>query len=86
MARAMRLTVITEGVEEWSSALAIRNLGCDFAQGYLFSPPVDLAGALALARRGGVDLGPMPLSEGRVGPVGDHNPALEPAVSAVRRT
>jgi diguanylate cyclase (GGDEF)-like protein len=58
MARAMQLTVVTEGVEDWECARAVRGLGCDLAQGYLFSRPVDLAGALALAA-GHVDLTPM---------------------------
>jgi diguanylate cyclase (GGDEF)-like protein len=56
MARAMRLTVITEGVEDWPGALAVRDLGCDLAQGYLFSRPVALSAAVTLARAGRVDL------------------------------
>ncbi len=56
MARAMHLTVTTEGVEKWESAEAVRDLGCDFAQGYLFGVPVDLPGALEIAGRGRIDL------------------------------
>ena len=56
MARAMHLTVITEGVEEWPAAVAVRELGCDLAQGYLFSRPVTLQTAIALAAAGRVDL------------------------------
>jgi diguanylate cyclase (GGDEF)-like protein len=59
MARAMHLTVITEGVEEWDSAIAVRDLDCDLAQGYLFSRPVDLAAACELAAVGVVDMTPM---------------------------
>jgi EAL domain-containing protein (putative c-di-GMP-specific phosphodiesterase class I) len=56
MARAMRLTVVTEGVEDWHSAVAVRDLGCDLAQGYLFSRPVELPAAVALAQAGRVDI------------------------------
>ena len=56
MARAMRLTVITEGVEDWAGAVAVRELGCDLAQGYLFSRPVTLQQAVSLAAAGRVDL------------------------------
>ena len=59
MARAMRLTVITEGVEEWDSAIALRDLHCDLAQGYVFSRPVPLDEALELAERGSMDMSAM---------------------------
>ncbi len=39
MARALRLTTIAEGVEEVGQLQAARRLGCDLAQGYLFSSP-----------------------------------------------
>ena len=85
MARAMRLTVVTEGVEDWPSAIAVRDLGSDLAQGYLFSRPVDLAAALGLARVGRVDLGPMtcpvPGASGRQGAQGS-----EPAAASVLAT
>ncbi len=61
MARAMDLTVITEGVEDWNSAVSLRDLRCDFAQGYVFSRPVDLDAALELARRGAIDVSEMAL-------------------------
>jgi diguanylate cyclase (GGDEF)-like protein len=59
MARAMRLTVVTEGVEEWDSARALRDLKCDLAQGYVFSRPVPLDEALALAEMGTIDMSAM---------------------------
>lgn len=52
MAHAMNLSVIAEGVEDWDSADAVRDLGCDFAQGYLFSRPLSLAAAADLAAVG----------------------------------
>ncbi len=63
MARAMQLTVVTEGVEDWECALAVRRLGSDLAQGYLFSRPVNLQSAIAMAG-GRVDLTPMNEREG----------------------
>ncbi len=59
MARAMDLTVITEGVEEWHSAAAVRDLKCDFAQGYVFSRPVPLDTAIGLAHDGFIDVSAM---------------------------
>lgn len=59
MARAMRLTVITEGVEEWDSAIALRDLHCDLAQGYVFSRPLPLDEALELAEQGSMDMSAM---------------------------
>ena len=59
MARAMDLSVVTEGVEDWQSAIAVRDLGCDLAQGYVFSRPVHLGAALALAESGWIDVSEM---------------------------
>ena len=59
MARAMHLSVITEGVEDWHSAVAVRDLGCDLAQGYVFSRPLHLGGALRLAEAGVIDVSAM---------------------------
>ncbi|MGD9955357.1 MAG: putative bifunctional diguanylate cyclase/phosphodiesterase [Candidatus Nanopelagicales bacterium] len=56
MAHAMNLSVIAEGVEDWDSADAVRDLGCDFAQGYLFSRPLPLADAAELAAVGSFDM------------------------------
>lgn len=59
MANALSLDVVVEGVEDWSSARAMRDLGCQYGQGYLFSRPVPLVEALELARAGAVDVAPM---------------------------
>ncbi len=59
MARAMDLTVVAEGVEDWSSAVALRDLHCELAQGFVFSRPVDLEAALRLASAGAIDIAAM---------------------------
>jgi diguanylate cyclase (GGDEF)-like protein len=59
MARAMDLSVVTEGVEDWHSAVSVRDLGCDLAQGYVFSRPLHLGGALRVAEAGQVDVSGM---------------------------
>jgi EAL domain-containing protein (putative c-di-GMP-specific phosphodiesterase class I) len=59
MARAMDLTVITEGVEDWESAVALRDLRCEYAQGYVFSRPVDIVEACRLAAAGSIDVSGM---------------------------
>ena len=41
LARALRLHVIAEGVEDEPTLAKLRELGCDAAQGYLFTVPVD---------------------------------------------
>ena len=40
MARKLKLEVVAEGVETVEQLAALRDLGCDRYQGYLFSPPV----------------------------------------------
>ncbi|MFL5380884.1 MAG: putative bifunctional diguanylate cyclase/phosphodiesterase [Longimicrobiaceae bacterium] len=40
MARGMELTVIAEGVETPAQLAEVRELGCDYAQGYLLSRPL----------------------------------------------
>jgi diguanylate cyclase (GGDEF)-like protein len=39
LAHALSLTVVAEGIERPEQLEALRSLGCDLAQGYLFSPP-----------------------------------------------
>jgi diguanylate cyclase (GGDEF)-like protein len=42
LAHSLSLTVVAEGVETTAAATALADLGCDLAQGYLFSRPVTL--------------------------------------------
>jgi EAL domain-containing protein (putative c-di-GMP-specific phosphodiesterase class I) len=42
LAQALKLHVVAEGVETQQQADRLLALGCDQAQGYLFSPPVPL--------------------------------------------
>ena len=43
LGRALRLSVIAEGVEQWSQLGRLRTLGCEFAQGFYFARPLDPA-------------------------------------------
>jgi diguanylate cyclase (GGDEF)-like protein/PAS domain S-box-containing protein len=45
MAEGLRMQVIAEGVSEPAQARALSRLGCRLAQGYLYDPPLDVAGA-----------------------------------------
>jgi EAL domain-containing protein (putative c-di-GMP-specific phosphodiesterase class I) len=48
LAHALGLEVVAEGVETEAQLEELRQLGCDFAQGYLFSRPVGAAEVLQL--------------------------------------
>ena len=55
IARTLQLAVVAEGVENCEQEQTLRELGCDFAQGFLLGKPMSAADAAALA----VDRGPV---------------------------
>ena len=52
LARSFRATTIAEGVEDPAQLARLRTLGCDIAQGFHFSRPIPLNGALQLINTG----------------------------------
>ena len=50
MAHGLGMTVVAEGVETREQLAFLRENGCDFVQGYLFSKPVPEAEMLGLLR------------------------------------
>ncbi len=50
MARALRLEVIAEGVEQLEQVRLLRQLDCDLAQGYYYSRPVDSLALMEMLR------------------------------------
>jgi diguanylate cyclase (GGDEF)-like protein/PAS domain S-box-containing protein len=56
MARALSLDAIAEGVENEAQLSELRRLGCDFAQGHLFSRPLAPQKVTGLLREGGFEL------------------------------
>jgi len=56
MARALSLDAIAEGVENEAQLSELRRLGCDFAQGHLFSRPLAPEKVTALLKEGGFEL------------------------------
>ena len=51
LAHKLKLKVIAEGIESAKQLERLHELGCELGQGYLFSPPVDVATATALLRQ-----------------------------------
>ncbi|MBV8145736.1 MAG: bifunctional diguanylate cyclase/phosphodiesterase, partial [Gammaproteobacteria bacterium] len=51
LGHSMGLKVVAEGVEEAAGWNLLRRLGCDFAQGYLISPPMAAAEVFAFVRQ-----------------------------------
>jgi predicted signal transduction protein with EAL and GGDEF domain len=56
MARALSLDAIAEGVESEAQLSELRRLGCDFAQGHLFSRPLAPGKVTELLREGSFEL------------------------------
>jgi diguanylate cyclase (GGDEF)-like protein len=56
MARALSLDAIAEGVENEAQLSELRRLGCDYAQGHLFSRPLAAQKVTSLLREGGFEL------------------------------
>ncbi len=56
MARALSLDSIAEGVENEAQLSELRRLGCDYAQGHLFSRPLAAQKVTSLLREGGFEL------------------------------
>lgn len=52
LAHRLGMEVIAEGVEEAAHLAQMRNFGCDLAQGYFFSPPVDAGQLTAMLTAG----------------------------------
>jgi diguanylate cyclase len=50
LARELGMITVAEGVERPDELMLVREYGCDLAQGFLFSPPLPLAGAIDVAR------------------------------------
>jgi diguanylate cyclase (GGDEF)-like protein len=50
LARALRLTVVAEGVEDDEQLVTLRGLGCDVAQGYAIAPPLNVEKATRYVR------------------------------------
>lgn len=51
LARSLGTSMIAEGVESEAAERRLRDMGCEFAQGYYYSPPVPAEGVPLLVRR-----------------------------------
>ena len=50
LGKSLRLPTIAEGIERESQCHALRDIGCEFGQGYLFSRPLPASGVSELLR------------------------------------
>jgi predicted signal transduction protein with EAL and GGDEF domain len=50
MARSLNLTAVAEIIETEAAAAALKEMGCDYGQGYYFSEPIDAEHALQRLR------------------------------------
>jgi diguanylate cyclase (GGDEF)-like protein len=55
MGHAFDALVVAEGIEDWDSARAVFELGCQLGQGYLFGRPSPVEDAMRIAECGRVD-------------------------------
>jgi EAL domain-containing protein (putative c-di-GMP-specific phosphodiesterase class I) len=69
LAQGFGLTVVAEGVETEAQRAFLLNSGCRYAQGYLFSPPVE-AGAVMRSVRESAELLAHTVVEARAGQLG----------------
>jgi len=57
LGRALRLSVVAEGVEQWSQLGRLRTLGCEYAQGFYFARPLDAGSIESMLSHGSVLIG-----------------------------
>jgi diguanylate cyclase (GGDEF)-like protein len=55
LAHRMGMRVVAEGIERHDQLAMIRKIGCNFAQGFLFAPPMSAEAALNVVRAGRLD-------------------------------
>ena len=68
LGQSLGMTTVAEGIEEYGQLVALREMGCTFAQGFYFSRPVPAAEAGRLlressSRRSRMTPRPLPLPE-----------------------
>ncbi len=51
LAHSLNLPLVSEGVETTEQSQLLQSMGCDYAQGYLFSKPMDVTAATAFVSR-----------------------------------
>ena len=56
MARSLNIQVVAEGIETWQQLEILRNMGCTYAQGFLFAKPCPAAETLRYLKMEPLDL------------------------------
>ncbi len=80
LAHSLHLVVVAEGIERAEQLHALREVGCDRGQGFLFSAAVDPEQAVEMAAHGFVEQGPCPAPISAAA-VGDSDPDRDASMS-----
>jgi EAL domain-containing protein (putative c-di-GMP-specific phosphodiesterase class I) len=56
MARSLNIQVVAEGIETWQQLEILRNMGCTYAQGFLFAKPCTATDAMRYLKVEPLDL------------------------------
>jgi EAL domain-containing protein (putative c-di-GMP-specific phosphodiesterase class I) len=59
MAHKLGISVVAEGIENQSQRDLLKQMGCDFGQGYFFSKPLPQAGFLAYIQKANQAIAPV---------------------------
>jgi EAL domain-containing protein (putative c-di-GMP-specific phosphodiesterase class I) len=84
LAHLLGMAVVADAVERPDTLAVLRHVGCDAAQGALFSRPLEAASADGLVAAAGLPGGPAPLTDRTASAVGGPGPLVPPRAAPGR--